>query len=455
MDNFKSAALSAIIKTDQEKKGTPAELAKFVTQTLNHSKNIYFPPPESVIAELLEKLYFTSMQSEEGDMIRVNVTFIDHHAPKADKRIADPLDKWQFTAFLEPVPFEIKQIAKLAKAADPWSSSLAVYYDANENLWINGMIDQAIHTQSFLNHEIDSKPEQAGIFQVHITGIGILSVIFDYQLIAILRQNVIVNRFLDVLKYGQVSRVLLEDTDPLKKKLAGYIRKNFNNTSIREWTSQIENTWRDTISRLLIQIRNYHHGGAILITDGTEGLQIKYQLPYARLNTAIRHYMEWSMASAMYNKDFLAYPDEPIDQQDFFDSEHVKYETKTATNELKGAIRFVASQSCVDGLVLLNHQLEAIGFGAVIKVTALPDFVYQSDTNEVKADKLIPKNPDTSGTRHRSMMAFCWSDPGALGFVVFSGRGHPGVYASGRSTGDVGKYQNAEIREKQKYPQAR
>jgi len=400
------------------KKATPADLGRFTSQTVNHSKHVYFPLPEAIIIELMETLYFASMQSEEGELVKVNVTFVDPEAPKEDPSVTEPLDNWQLSRFEKPIALEIKNVVKLSKAADPWSSSLAVYFDKDEKLWIIGLLDQAVHIQRFFNHEDRNKPALPGIFQVQVTGVGIMSVIFDYQLIATLRQNVLVTRFSDVLKYGQVSRALLADTTPLKKHLAKFIRQNFNYTNIREWDREIENTWRNTISRILIQIRNYHHGGAVLITDHTEGLDIKYKMLYPRLANAIRHALEWSMGSSMYNRDFLKYPDEPIDQEAFFESEMTKHQLNAAGNELKGAIRFLASQSCVDGLVLLNHKLEAVGFGVVISEIDLPEFVYHSENNEAKPGKLIERLPDTLGTRHRSMMSYCWKDPQALGFVV-------------------------------------
>lgn len=98
---------------------------------------------------------------------------------------------------------------KLSKAADPWSSSLAVYYDVDDNLTIWGMIDQAVHYQSFLNYETEEGPEQPGLFQTTITGIGSLVVIFDYELIATLRQNILISNFIDVFRRGAVSKAIL------------------------------------------------------------------------------------------------------------------------------------------------------------------------------------------------------------------------------------------------------
>lgn len=40
---------------------------------------------------------------------------------------------------------------------------------------------------------------------------------------------------------------------------------------------------------------------------------------------------------------------------------------KESTDELKGAIRFIASLSCIDGLVVLDDQLKFNGFRAVVR----------------------------------------------------------------------------------------
>ena len=56
-------------------------------------------------------------------------------------------------------------LVKLSKAVDPWSSSLAVYFDQYNELIIWGMIDQAMHFQNFLNYEIEEGHEQPGSFK--------------------------------------------------------------------------------------------------------------------------------------------------------------------------------------------------------------------------------------------------------------------------------------------------
>jgi hypothetical protein len=96
-------------------------------------------------------------------------------------------------------------------------------------------------------------------------------------------------------------------------------------------------------------------------------------------------------------------------------SEFEKIDTR---NELKGAIRFLASLSSIDGCVLLTTDLIVKGFGVVIKVTESPEWIYISKTAKINLNKLTKVHPDSFGTRHRSMFAYCWKNTSAIGFVV-------------------------------------
>lgn len=87
-------------------------------------------------------------------------------------------------------------------------------------------------------------------------------------------------------------------------------------------------------------------------------------------------------------------------------------------NELKGAIRFVAFLICVDGLIVLNNNLEVRGFGAVIKAIKTPKYVYSPRTSVVNEIRLTKVSPDSFGTRHRSMFSYCWTNKGSIGFVI-------------------------------------
>ncbi|HEY4323014.1 MAG TPA: hypothetical protein VGN20_03480 [Mucilaginibacter sp.] len=397
----------------------PIDLAKHVHNTLKDSKRLsdYSMPSQALLQELFEYLYYASMQSEEGELIKVTVNFYNPRIEIKETDDEETLDHWRYTPFKRPIKFNVKNLVKLSKAADPWSSSLAVYYDELDELLIYGLIDQAVHNQSFINHEIDSRPEQAGYFQAEIQGIGIISVRSEYRLIGVLRQNSLVTYFPDVWKFGQISELLKDKAASFINSVKNYLDKYFSDEEIESYKDLIHNIWRDTISRLLIQIKKYHHGGAILITDNVDNLDIKYPIVYTRLRSSMLRFVKTSIAVKLTEEE-ISRSGKAIDKSLYDKMKIYEYRKREANNELKGAIRFVASQSCVDGLILFNNSLHTLGFGAVIDEIIPPRRVYLSNTSKFKITTLTSKDPKEFGTRHRSMMTYCSQNQNAIGIVV-------------------------------------
>ena len=87
---------------------------------------------------------------------------------------------------------------------------------------------------------------------------------------------------------------------------------------------------------------------------------------------------------------------------------------------LDSAIWFVAVLSRVDGLVVMDHELGVEGFGVIIRCQTIPprDSVFRSYQADVHEDVLEPLDYDHLGTRHQSMMRYCYEHPGTVGFVV-------------------------------------
>jgi hypothetical protein len=396
----------------------PHVLSKFVYNTLKGDKETLFMPPLGVLDKLFECLYYASMQSEEGQLIQVTVAFFNpFESRKPLARSSRPIEESRYIALDEEIPLTIKTLVKVSKAADPWSSSLAVYYDEDEQLFIYGMLDQAIHSQSFVNYELDTRPELAGYFQAAIQGIGVISVTQKYKLLATLRQNKLVTQFLNVWDFGPISDLLLEKNDAFAEEIRKYMRINFPREKFADWEGRIFRIWTDTLCRILIQIRNYHHGGAILITDNFDGLTVKYPLSYNRLRGAMLRFMRYRIA---YEITMRKIPDDDGDvERDIFDRlETYRRKKFEAANELKGAIRFIASHSCVDGLILLDNDMIARGFGTVIDEIQPPAKVYSSPTAGYRESNLKDKAPNEFGTRHQSMISFCWHHAGAIGIVL-------------------------------------
>ncbi|MDR6786049.1 hypothetical protein ABIE26_004481 [Pedobacter africanus] len=399
-------------------KNTITDLAAYIWQNIKKSTKLeYRIPPSGILEELFETLYFASMNSEEGELIKVRVAFYNPNEPVGFRRTRN-IERYNYIPFGKPMPYDVKSIVKLSKSADPWSSSLAVYFDDDQELQIYGLIDQAVHTESYLNRESTTKPDQAGLFQVSIIGIGSLSVIREYDLIATFKQNILVTQFLDVLRFGPISRLLKAKAKNFTDEIIKFIVSNDFDVDIEDYEPTIHNIWRDTLSRILIHIRNYRHGGAFLISAETTGLKINYTVSYDRLHKSMARLLKWTIACDVVEEEISILGDRNM-KMDLFNEYLIgKSKKKSSENELKGAIRFIASHSCVDGLILFDDDLFEQGYGVFVQDLHAPKYIYQATDNTGTESLLVRKSLSHYGTRHQSMISFCYANEGSIGFVV-------------------------------------
>ena len=91
-------------------------------------------------------------------------------------------------------------------------------------------------------------------------------------------------------------------------------------------------------------------------------------------------------------------------------------ELRDAEDEVTGCVRFLASLSRVDGLIWLDSSLRLKAFGVEITIRDDPDSVFLAQNPMgTKTNKL---NPNSFGTRHRSMLRYCNAHPDSVGLVV-------------------------------------
>ncbi|WP_233524534.1 hypothetical protein [Mucilaginibacter conchicola] len=315
----------------------------------------------------------------------------------------------------------IRELVKLSKASDPSSTSLAVYYDADGKLFIWGMIDQALHYHSFLNYESESGSEQPGLFQVSISDIGTLDVLFDYELLATLKQNVLIPRYVDVFTIGPVSKILKSNAASLKTEIKAFLLSAHPGEAFEDWETFLDGLWIQTLSRLLLRIQNYHHGGAILITGSEMDTDIKYKVVYDRLKKAVTAYAKEVIRNYIAEnliEESLAAGKRVISKNWYLEESRSLMAKQGIADEIKGCISYLSSQTCVDGVLSFSPDMVSRGFGGVLKVRKLPRKIFVSPTATATTKSLVPTDPKHFGTRHRSMIAYCWSHPGSLGLVV-------------------------------------
>jgi hypothetical protein len=393
----------------------PAHLAKLVATRLRSQHGN--APAEAVLTRLLETLYFASLKTDEGRPILCTVNYVDPADHPAHSGTRRPPDCWSHVPFERPLPFDVRTLSKLARAADPTVSSLAVYRDKKNKLFIWGMVDQEPRHSDFLTFDSADMPERPGLFQATITGVGNISVYQHDALVGSLEQNTLVEEYHDVLWSG-----------PVHDLLVGYLRSYLVDTGAKtpehisraDLEAEMLMRWLNAICRVLINIQQYRHGGGLLITPHTtlDGLNVKYKIRYDRLLKALRAMVE----SQLSPRAGAAPP--PADTHDDLlpyavrGSGLIDQELAAHKNEVLGAVRFIASLSCVDGFVLLDRRMVAHGFGVEVRTDNLLSDIYVARDSHANPKMLRQGELTQYGTRHRAMMRYCYDKPGSLGFVV-------------------------------------
>lgn len=389
----------------------PGNLAKLVALRLRADEG--HAPTEIVLTRLLETLYFASLKTDEGRPILCTVNYVD--PGDLDTGPARrPADCWSHVPFERPLPFDVRTLTKLARAADPAVSSLAVFRDKKNKLFIWGMVDQEPRHSDYITLDATVTPERPGLFQATITGVGNISVYQDDTLIGSLEQNTLVEEYHDVLWSG-----------PVHDLLVGYLRSYLSESSSKsphpiapaDLEGELLMRWLNSICRILMNIQHYRHGGGLLITPqmSLDGLNVKYKIHYDRLLRSVRAMIESQMCKsppppvdAEHSPDVLPYasPAENASQREL--GEHKK--------EVLGAIRFIASLSCVDGFVLLDRRMAVHGFGVEVRTDTLLSDIYVARDSHADPELLRISELTQYGTRHRAMARYCYDKPGSWGW---------------------------------------
>ena len=395
----------------------PGHLAKLVATRLRGEHGA--APPEAVLTRLLETLYFASLKTDEGRPIFCTVNYVDPDEPQGESLAQGSADAWSHVPFERPLPFDVRTLTKLARAADPAVSSLAVFRDKRNKLFIWGMVDQEDRHSDYITLDASNTPERPGLFQATITGVGNISVYQNDALIGSLEQNTLVEEYHDVLWSGPVHDLLV---GCLRSYLADTGPKTPAHVSAAELEGELLMRWLNSICRILMSIQQYRHGGGLLITPETtlDALNVKYKIRYDRLLKSLH---------SMVESQFLASPAGLAAERAGDDAGHVlpyairaegatQRELGEHKNEVLGAIRFIASLSCVDGFVLLDRQMVVYGFGVEVRTDNLLSDIHVARDSHADPKLLRPAELMQYGTRHRAMMRYCYDKPGSLGLVV-------------------------------------
>jgi hypothetical protein len=374
----------------------------------------------AVVGQVLETLFSASLRTEEGEPTRCQVAFVDPSDPDPGRPRRIVQDRWRITPLGEPIPFTVGNVVKLASATDPRTSSLVVFGESESDVVIWGLVDQGNRYHDFVNLDSESGPPPPGIFLASIDGAAIVSVRRYFAEIATLRVDRLVVDVVDALWQGPLAAAL-------RSGIASYIdaveeavgSEAFGQRD--EWAAALPGYWLSALSRVLLRARRYGHGGALLITpDGSlAGLNVKYALPYDRLPSALRTRAVATISYVNASDEIHLLLDDDVDDLPvglYLDEAVSDSDREENRSEIDGVLWFISLLTRVDGLVALGPDLSVVGFGVEVVVADEPARIVRAQ--DAARDQVVEISYTQWGTRHRSMMRYCWSVPGSVGFVL-------------------------------------
>jgi len=380
------------------------------------------PPPLLSLTRLFEVAYFASMRRDESRPCTCTLVFMDPKHPDPDPPLVRP-QRGSLFPFENRVALTAASLAKLAQAAPRYSAALAVFADAAHRPFAWGMFDQELHFESNIHFEGEVSFGRPGVFQLQITGQGALTVYDEKYLIATLRQDSIAPGQIDVFSHGPVNRCFR----PFVRHHMRSVRNILRREAVRPGPFDLKTaaeTWTDGLRRLLLAIRRQGHGGALLLLPRLNwaGLRPKYVLQYRKLATVLALRSASRLIAYRTGQDIIEdYLDPGLDTvpADLYLKESIaKTDESDAISAEAGCATFVAGLSRIDGLVLATGNLAIQAFGVEITTREEPPRVHLATTATAQPASLRSFAIDSLGTRHRSMMRYCWAYPGSVGFVV-------------------------------------
>jgi hypothetical protein len=355
--------------------------------------------PHSALVTLCETLYMASIATEEGRFVRIELVYIDpdHIEQKADA-------SWQVFAFGERLPFTLPNLIKLAPASDPRNSAIAVFHDSDEEVFLWGLIDQRDPAHKVLRRQVTSRTHEAcGIFEASIEGPANIFVHSGPELIGELNVGSLrkAANYIDIFRPGPVLDICETGIQTIAQRLSAQMGDSHRD----EISSSTKHGYISTLCTILLRLQSFTHGGALLIRNPQDDhLKIRYPMKYSRLTKALEQSsMQRVLQSSGTSEAAQANAGLP------------GYE-----EVLDSAIWFAAVLSRVDGLVVMDNEMGVEGFGAIIRCQTIPprDSVFRSHQADPREDALEPLEYYHLGTRHQSMMRYCFEHPGTVGFVV-------------------------------------
>jgi hypothetical protein len=385
----------------------------------------------STIRSLLECCFTSSILRDEGRPVRCTLSYASSAKPDPDPpRMLRP-QRWTAAHFGASVALSPRNLARYAQAVPLDVGHLAIGPMDDEQIRLWGFFDQAWLFREFRGRSQSSFFKPPGLFQIEITGPAEIGIYDGVVHIASIRTDSLVSEFLDVLKEG-----------PVAQKLDCYLNSFVSSVkaAVDHWTSDrnvglviaahsgqvleskardVPLEWIKALSRILLEIRSQNHGGSLLLLPGSSPVELNagIRLQYNK----VEQLLVQAVACEIVSKALMSWriSNKPSDlvpmnlMTALYDARNLATEAFAA---MVGSARMVGSMAGFDGAIQLVGGLNCTGANLVIPGDNDPELVLEA--KDAQGLQTQPLNVSDFGTRHRSVMRYCKTNPDAVGFVV-------------------------------------
>jgi len=388
-----------------------------------------------LLADLLEIAFLASTITDEGRNVICSISVFDLDQVITDAPEILRTDRWAILPLADPLPLTPEHLARISQAVRPHAGALAVRPTSEKRWSIWAIIDQEHLIRGFRQHKGNKFYPRAGRFQVDVDGPGCIALYYNSVMLARLQRDSLTKDFQDVFHEGPLAEALDKLAEEHLSRVVRILRRwpvsshgldhksrhktiGVPESSFEVWFDRAKKRWLAALSGILLEMRQLHHGGALLIIPRATftHLNVKYKIDYCRMEEALAERCASEIMALGYRHFGLETEDEEQVRLVLPELEEAERRNADAASAEAGALQFIASLSGVDGLVLAVRGMSIRGFG--VEILARPDPKIAILASDALGSTGEPINPTRWGTRHRSMMRYCVRHKGSIGFVV-------------------------------------
>lgn len=361
------------------------------------------PIDEDVLEAIASVAFYASLKEEERERTVFDLAvFPSAESLDADDEGAAP---WTLHRLATPQPLDVSVVVRLARATNAGETAIAVVVDERSAPLVVGIVDLGSVHDASLAYGSLRRPARPGVLQVGVRAPGNLTFAAGHVQIAELSDGRLTRELPDIAFEGVVRRRL---AGPALERLLDSLHARIDpalEPALEEARDAIVPLWLSAVYRVAIRMRRLGKGGAIIIVrdpPNPDDITL-YPLHYDKLGQGIEE-----LAYALVGLHAVAMG---------IEEDAIRWEARAraAGRQIADAVSFIAHLTRLDGVTLLDGSYNVLGFGGTIRrIADVPTRRVLDATGE----RMGRYDRRAYGTRHRSVMTYCFRNPGSTGFIV-------------------------------------